>query len=204
MSRKKAPAKTPKRRMGAAGSESWHAMLDGAEGLLREEGYGALTSRRVAEYIGVRQQLVYYYFHTMDDLIAETFKRLSTREIERLQQALTAPRPLRQVWELCMHTADARLVTEFMALANRNQALRKEVIDFIEESRALQAKALTLAIERKKLPGGIQPAGMAMLAFNVGLAFSRELSLGINTGHSEILAGIEAFIAAAEPVIKKR
>ena len=48
-------------------------MLDSAEDILREEGYGALTSRRVAERLGVKQRLVYYYFRTMDDLIAETF-----------------------------------------------------------------------------------------------------------------------------------
>ena len=54
-------------------------MLDGAEVILRDEGYGALTSRRVAECINVKQRLVYYYFKTMDDLIVETFRRLSLR-----------------------------------------------------------------------------------------------------------------------------
>ena len=57
------------RRMGPAGSENWHAMLDGAEAVLREEGQAALTSRRIAEQIGVKQRLVYYYSSTMDDLI---------------------------------------------------------------------------------------------------------------------------------------
>jgi len=33
------------RRMGPEGSDNWHAMLDGAEAILREEGHAALTSR---------------------------------------------------------------------------------------------------------------------------------------------------------------
>jgi AcrR family transcriptional regulator len=48
------------RRMGPPGSDNWHAMLDGAEAILRDEGHAALTSRAVAERIGVKQRLVYY------------------------------------------------------------------------------------------------------------------------------------------------
>src|ERR1043166_1173025 len=58
-------------------------MLDGAEGILRDEGYAALTSRAVAERCGVKQRLVYYYFQTMDELIVETFRRMAVRELER-------------------------------------------------------------------------------------------------------------------------
>ena len=71
---------TTARRMGPKGSPIWSSMLDAAEVILCEEGYGALTSRRVAERIGVKQRLVYYYFRTMDELIVETFRRLSSRE----------------------------------------------------------------------------------------------------------------------------
>jgi len=39
---------TKSRRMGIPGSANWHAMLDGAECVLREEGYAALTSRNTS------------------------------------------------------------------------------------------------------------------------------------------------------------
>src|SRR4051812_6128286 len=39
---------SPARRMGPEGSATWNLMLDGAEAILREEGYAELTSRRVA------------------------------------------------------------------------------------------------------------------------------------------------------------
>ena len=172
-------------------------MLDGAEVILREEGYCALTSRRVAECIGVKQRLVYYYFQTMDDLIVETFRRLSMRELERLRQALASPRPLRQIWDVCIHTSDARLISEFMALANRNKALRKEVIGFIEESRVIQVKALSAAIERRSGASGIPPEGLAIMATSLALSFTREKELGVSAGHREILAVIEGFLSDA-------
>ena len=190
---------TSTRRMAQPGSANWHAMLDGAEVILREEGYGALTSRRVAECIGVKQRLVYYYFQTMDDLIVETFRRLSIRELERMQQASESPRPIRQIWDVCIHTSDARLISEFMALANRNKALRKEVISFIVESRVIQVKALSAAIERRSTASAIPPEGLAIMATSLALSFMREKELGVSAGHREILAVIEGFLSDVEP-----
>jgi DNA-binding transcriptional regulator YbjK len=196
--------KTSTRRIATPGSASWHAMLDGAEVILRDEGYGALTSRRVAECIKVKQRLVYYYFNTMDDLIVETFRRLSSRELERLRQALDSKQPLRHIWDVCIHTSDARMVSEFIALANRNERLKKEVVDFIEQSRVIQVKALRAAFAGKSTASKIAPAGLAMMATSLALAFVREKALGVSTGHREILAAIGDFIGAVEPASRAR
>jgi AcrR family transcriptional regulator len=185
--------------MGAPGSANWHAMLDGAESVLREEGYAALTSRRLAECIGVKQRLVYYYFQTMDDLIVETFDRLAVRELERLREAASSKRPLREIWEVCIHTSDARMIAEFMALANRIKKLRTEVIRFIEESRAIQVSALTAALKRKSRHNRIPAAALAMLATSVALSLTREAELGVTIGHREILAVFGDFLSGAEP-----
>lgn len=190
---------TVTRRMGPAGSANWHAMLDGAEDILREEGYAALTSRAVAERIGVKQRLVYYYFATMDDLIVETFRRLSARELERMRALLAAPQPLRELWDVCIHTADARLISEFMALANRSAGLKAEVVAFIEESRAIQVEALTAAFAARGGKGGLPPVGLALLATSVGLSLTREAELGVSAGHAEIAAAIGAFLREVEP-----
>ena len=40
-----------------------------------EEGYAAVTSRRVGREAGISSQLVHYYFRTMDDLFLEVFRR---------------------------------------------------------------------------------------------------------------------------------
>jgi AcrR family transcriptional regulator len=188
----------PNRRMGPAGSANWHAMLDGAEDILREEGYAALTSRRIAERIGVKQRLVYYYFHTMDDLIVETFRRLSTRELDRLRQALSSERPLHEIWNVSIHTTDARMISEFMALANRSEGLRQEVIHFIRGSRAIQVEALTAALKRQSRTTHIPTIGLALLATSVALAVNREVQLGVEDGHAEIIAVIDEFLASLE------
>ncbi len=195
------------RRMGPPGSDNWHAMLDGAEAVLREEGHAALTSRRIAERIGVKQRLVYYYFATMDDLIIDLFHRMSVRELERLRTAAGSSLPLREIWDVCINTTDARLISQFMALAGRIEALGKEVIHFIEESRAIQVAALAEAMQRTphgKAPGtgpgaGLDPAAVAIIATSVALTLTRERQLGTQSGHEAVLSMFERFLASIEP-----
>lgn len=173
-------------------------MLDGAEDILREEGYAALTSRRVAERIGVKQRLVYYYFRTMDDLIVETFRRLAERELERLTKALAKKRPLREIWKVEVQTADSRLISEFMALANRIESLRDEVVAYIEITRKMQVTALTDAMQRKKKKRGsgvISPMAAVILSTSAALTMHREKALGIRAGHSDVSSLIDEFIS---------
>jgi AcrR family transcriptional regulator len=194
----KAARSGPKRRMAAPGSDNWHAMLDAAEGILREEGHAALTSRAVAERTGVKQRLVYYYFHTMEDLIVAMFRRLSERELSRLRRASEAELPLRKLWDICIHTTDARLISEFMALASRIEDLKREVIKFIEQSRGIQVAALSAAMKRTT-KSSIPASGLAILATSLALTLTREGQLGIRSGHKEIMAVIRKFLSTFEP-----
>ena len=187
------------RRMGPVGSDSWSAMLDAAEAILREEGHAALTSRSIAERIGVKQRLVYYYFRTMDELIVALFERLSVRELHRLEFAREGEFPLRAIWDICIHSTDARLISQFMALANRIEGLRKEVIKFIEESRAIQVELIRAACQRAPGATGLAPEGLAIMASSVALSLSRERQLGTTSGHAQIEAMIGSFLATVEP-----
>ena len=56
------------RRIGALTSKTRSSLLNAAESLMRESGYAAVTSRRLAAKAGLKPQLVHYYFRTMDDL----------------------------------------------------------------------------------------------------------------------------------------
>jgi len=185
--------------MGPAGSANWNAILDSAEDILREEGYGALTSRHIAERMGIKQRLIYYYFHTMDDLIVQTFRRLSERDLRRLTRTLGSPRPLHEMWQFSIHTTDVRLISEFMALANRIDRLRSEVIVFVEESRRIQVSALQKAMKNKVLPGFPSAVGAALFATSLALSLIREAELGITTGHKEAATIVGRFLAAIEP-----
>jgi len=180
------------RRMGPAGSAVWHSMLDGAEDVLREEGYGALTSRRVAECVGVKQRLIYYYFETMDDLIVETFRRLAARDLERMTATIAGGHSLHEIWVSCVDTADTRLTAEFIALANRIEALRVEVVAYTQNARRLLSEAL---VKASSATGAVPPEAAVFLATSAAIALHREAALGISSGHLETLRVIEAYLA---------
>ena len=63
------------RRIGAPDAKNRGLLLDAAEQLMLEEGYAAVTSRRLASKAGLKPQLVHYYFRTMEDLFLEVFRR---------------------------------------------------------------------------------------------------------------------------------
>ena len=187
------------RRMGPPGADNWHAMLDGAEAILRDEGHAALTSRRIAEVIGVKQRLVYYYFRTMDELITEMFRRASERELQRLRDASASGRPLRELWDIEVHTADPRVISEFMALATRIEGLKSEVIRFIEESRRIQTDAIIAALARSSKTSHIPSSALAMIATSVALSLTREEQIGVELGHREMMTVISEFLSDVEP-----
>ncbi len=59
---------TAPRRVGAEDSATRLALIQAATEIMLEEGYAAVTSRRVAAKAGVKPPLVHYYFPSMDDL----------------------------------------------------------------------------------------------------------------------------------------
>jgi len=87
--------------LGLESAENRDVLLDAAEQLMREEGYAAVTSRRVAAKAGLKPQLVHYYFRTMDDLFLELIRRGTEQRRARLVRALESSEPLRGVWEIC-------------------------------------------------------------------------------------------------------
>lgn len=188
------------RRMGPENSASRLAMLDATERVLQEDGYAALSSRRVAEVAGLKQQLVYYYFHTMDDLILATFQRRTERGLQRLEKALESDEPLHALWELNSHPANARLSVEFMALANRNEAIRAEVIRYQERSRAMQEELLGRLLEAAGVDIKIfPPVAVAMLLACVAQLLDRETALGAARGHEELKSLVAWCLQRLEP-----
>jgi AcrR family transcriptional regulator len=152
----------------------------------------------IAERCGVKQRLVYYYFHTMDDLIVEMFRRSSERDLARLDETSKSDMPLRQLWEICFHSHDARLISEYMALANRLPELRAEVIRFIETSRDIQVRALTDAIARQRSKTTIPANAIALMATSIGLSLNREEQLGVKSGHAETFDVLDRFLKQLE------
>lgn len=182
----------PARRMGPATSETRMAMLDATERVLRSEGYAAVSSRRIAEEAGLKQQLVYYYFHTMDELLLATFQRRTERAIARLKATLESEHPLRALWEMHSEMSVAGLSAEFMALANHHESIRAEVARYMEQARALEAEALArrLASAPAMASTHLTPAALSLAISSLSQTLAREHETGITSGHEDIRAFI--------------
>src|SRR5690348_8557259 len=144
-------------------SASRAALLDAAESLMVEHGYAAVTTRRVSQTAGVNNGLVHYYFGTMDDLFAETFRRRSERSLERLRHVLDDPQPLWALWEQSHDASSNAIVMEFIALANHRKAIKKEIAAYSRKHRRLQIERLTAVLEGYGVDLGRWPAGSLLI-----------------------------------------
>ncbi len=182
--------------MGTAGSLAWHAILDGAENILREEGYAALNAKQIAERIGIKRQLVYYYFCDVDDLYVQLFHRIADRALDHLKTALDSPNPLSETWQIGIETFDQSLILEFMALANRSEQVRQAMVEYAEVARNLQVAALEKTLNGRGLPKVEVPfQALAVIATWLALGLQREAALGINNGHKEVQLLIQSFLS---------
>ena len=129
------------RRIGTTDSASRTHLLDVAEEMLLDEGYPAVTSRRLGARAEVSPQLVHYYFRTMDDLFTEVFRRRAEQGLERVARALEVDGSLTAIWELTSNPLGSRFNLEFAALANHRKEIRAEIAEYGERYRRLQSDA---------------------------------------------------------------
>ena len=155
---------SPARRIGAPDAKNRGLLLDAAEQLMLEEGYAAVTSRRLASKAGLKPQLVHYYFRTMEDLFLEVFRRRAEEGLQMQAEALKSPQPLWALWRFGTDPAFTRISMEFMALANHRKEMRAEIAYYAERFREEQRQAVTAALQRygdgqqRRAAGGVDGA----------------------------------------------
>jgi len=187
------------RRIGTTDSKSRTQLLDAAEQLMLDEGYAAVTSRRVAAKAGLKPQLVHYYFRTMDDLYVEAFRRRADENVARFERAVAADHSLRRLWELNIDPRGAALTIEFVALANHRKAIRAEIARYAERFRAAQLDAVTAALETHGVADRMPPIVALLLMTGVSQVLAIEQALGVTQGHDATVAYIEDAIGRLEP-----
>jgi TetR/AcrR family transcriptional regulator len=190
---------TSARRIGAPDAKNRGVLLDAAERLMLEEGYAAVTSRRVADKAGLKPQLVHYYFRTMEDLFLAVFRRRAEQGLEAQAQALKSPQPL---WALWRYSTDPRTTTftmEFMALANHRKELRAEFARYGERFRDEQRKALSDALQSYGVDASeVPPVVWAVFATSLSRVLVMEQALGMSAGHTETLEFVENYLRQLE------
>jgi AcrR family transcriptional regulator len=174
-------------------------LLDAAEALLLEEGYAAVTSRRVAERAGVNPGLVYYYFDSMDGLFVELFRRGADRGLAQQARALESPQPLWALWDaLHDHMHNVRTV-EFFALAHHRPAVRAEIVDYSARYRQLQLDVLSGVLAGYGVDvDAWPPVAVILMLGSISLLLLIEKGFGFDLGHEQMTEVVERHIRALE------
>jgi AcrR family transcriptional regulator len=193
-SRAVAKAAAP-RRVRTDDTETRGRLLDAAEQLMREEGYAAVTTRRIGAKAGVHPQLVHYYFSGIDNLFLELWRRFTSHYLGRQAQAFLSANPVRTVWEHDVDPHDASLAAELMALARHRKALGDEIASSVEKFRVMQASALSPAMDA----GGLRevfgsPEVLALCMVGLARILVVEQELGITAGHAEARAAVARWL----------
>jgi TetR/AcrR family transcriptional regulator len=184
------------RRLGADGAKNRERLIDAAEELLGTEGYASITAKQVTAKAGLKAELLYYYFQTLDDLILAVVQRISKGRLERFEQALAAPEPLRMLWDLMSSQAIAAVSTELISLAGHREAVRAEIVRSAEEFRALQVRAVDELLAQRGVNRERYPAaGIVLIGAALARAIKTEAALGLLAGHAEALMILEQLLA---------
>lgn len=120
-------------------------LLDCAVEISRTEGLAAVTLRRVADVLGVTPGLVSHYFSTVDQLVIETFREASNRDLAdtlRVVEGFDSPRA--RVRALIDHVlGDPEAAAPWLdawSMSRRDEVLASEVRDRMDEWNAPLAR----------------------------------------------------------------
>ena len=193
------------RRVGAEDSATRVVILDTTERLMLEEGYAAVTTRRVAGEAGLKPPLVHYYFLTTDDLLVAVYQRAAQRNVERVSRALASAKPLSELWALSTDPTRTTLAVEFMALANHRKRIRSEIAANIERSRTMQTEVLKRLLRDQGISlGECPPLAISVVIAGVSRALVMEAALGVSSGHAETRALVESWLQKLERPPKRK
>jgi AcrR family transcriptional regulator len=174
-------------------------ILDSTETLMVEEGYAAVSTRRVAAKAGLKPPLVHYYYKTTDDLLLAVYGRQSDRAMQSLKEALASEGPLTAIWRFNAERSRTALALEFMALANHRKVIRDEIAARAEAFRTVQAEALASLLREVEVPPDIRmPQALTLCMAGVARALVMEEGLGIHDGHEDAEALVAWLIRRLE------
>lgn len=176
----------------AADAGARQRLLDATAKIMRDEGYAAATSRRIAAEAGVKQALVYYYFPTMDDLFVELLRAGAEASLANMRAMLTDDDPLSTLWLMNNDLRLTGLNTEFMALANHRKVIRVELKNFAERVRDIETAAVTVALRARGVDlDKYPPVAISMLIAQTARSLCNESAVGVTLGHDELRQLVE-------------
>jgi TetR/AcrR family transcriptional regulator len=189
-----------------ANNDTVAAFLDAAERLLIEVGYANITTRRLAEEAGANHGLVHYYFGSMEQLFVAVLERYTDRLIERQRAMYAADLPFIEKWRTAMRFLDEdhesgyqKIWFELQALAWNQPDLRERLARVHGKWRDTLTEAIAPILAEYSLDAARFPVEAIVtlaVTFNEGIMIER--LGGITTGHAELLAMIDGWLASLE------
>jgi AcrR family transcriptional regulator len=164
-----------------------------------EEGYAAVSARRVAAEVGVNVALVHYYFTSMDGLFIALFQRGAEARLQEQSQVLASPQPLWGLWQLTHHQTTTALTLEFIALANHRKAVRAEIAKYLKKFRKMQLQTMGTVLQSYGIdPSTRSPASVIVSMWAISQYLLIEQAFDLDIGHADIVALIERHITSLE------
>jgi AcrR family transcriptional regulator len=195
------------RRVGAETSKTRLALLDAVERLMLEQGYAAVTYRRLAAEAEVTPALVQYYFPTLDDLLLATLRRRVDGHVERLAATLRdrPDEPLRVIWEFSNEEAMGALMLEYVALGNHRKSIGAEIGQVAERVRQVELEAIqSIPAVHRQIIGELSAPALLVLLTGMPKLLRIEASLGVLTAHGEVRDAFESYLDLVEPRVPPR
>lgn len=179
----------------APGHDPRAAIIAATIGIMIDEGYAGVSSRKIAARAGLKSKLVHYYFATMDELFLAVYKHIEDEHFARLSRTLASRRPLQALWRMSMDATNTRMVLELNALASHRKGLRAEIARASERLRMLQAAVVERAIaDAGGRSAPLPPMVVSVLALAVSRLLAMDGVMGVSLGHEETLRSVEALI----------
>src|SRR5262245_11406634 len=180
--------------------EAVDALLDAAERLLVEQGYGAITTRNLAERAGVNHGLVHYYFGSMEEVMVQVLERFTARLIERQRAMYSSDRPFLEKWrtawafqEQDLSSGYSKIWLELQAMAWNRPELRARVQQVNEEWRRVLTEAFAPALREYGFDA-LSLEATVSLVMTMAQGYALEKLSDIDEGHASLLSEIDSWM----------
>lgn len=189
-----------------ARADAEQALIDAAQRLLVSVGHAGITTRLVAKEAGVNHGLVHYYFGSMENLLLRVLEQFTEELVQRQRAMYAADVPFLEKWRSAMGFLEEDIASgypkiwlELQAMGWNDLAVAERVAKVNGEWRAVLTAAFSDAmreygIDRRRFP--VDAVVSLVMTFNEGIQLER--MSGISTGHRELLAMIDRWLASLE------
>ncbi|MCW1432255.1 TetR/AcrR family transcriptional regulator [Novosphingobium sp. JCM 18896] len=167
-------------------------LIQAAAQIINDEGYAALSARVLAEKVGLKRQIVHYYFRTMEDLLLAVVRYYGDESAERLSEAMKAGNPLEAIWH---EEPDTSATTyAFLAMAKHIPSVQSEVEAYSSKLRELKIEAVSRWLAAEGIGDKVSAAALVTIIQSVAQGLKAEQMLGTRAGHAEVRAMVETWL----------